>query len=380
MYECGEEEVEAARRVLLSKNLFRYQSGHQGECDLFEREFAAHIGAGHSILLNSGTNALVAALRAYGIGADDEVIVPAYTFVATPAAVRLVGATPVIANIDASLGLDVHDARKKITSRTRAIIPVHMDGLAADMNGIMALAQEFGLFVIEDCAQAIGGSYKGRRLGSIGHAGAFSLNVNKIISCGEGGIVATSDRTKYETMFCIHDLSAIYSPVKKDLLQNVEPFLGSSMRVSELLGAVARVQLGRLDEILAKLRERKQRLIHTLQDAAEVRIVSGHCADGDCGTSLHFKFSDPAAAAFGSKLLDKAGIVAAPPTLRPAHVAWKWIDLVHPKAEAAAAKGDLLPSMDIILSTLKYDIDPNLDLNETDRLAQKFLQTIQLRA
>jgi 8-amino-3,8-dideoxy-alpha-D-manno-octulosonate transaminase len=377
MYECGEEEVEAARRVLLSKSLFRYQSGRQGECDLFEHEFAAHIGAGHSILLNSGTNALVAALRAYGIGADDEVIVPAYTFVATPAAVRLVGATPVIANIDASLGLDVHDARKKITSRTRAIIPVHMDGLAADMNGIMALAQEFGLVVIEDCAQAIGGSYKGRRLGSIGHAGAFSLNVNKIISCGEGGIVTTSDRTKYETMFGIHDLSAIYSPVKKDLLQNVEPFLGSSMRVSELLGAVARVQLGRLDEILAKLRERKQRLIHALQDAAEVRIVSGHCGDGDCGTSLHFKFSDPVAAAFGSKLLGKAGIVAAPPTLRPAHVAWKWIDLVHPKAEAAAAKGDLLPSMDIILSTLKYDIDPSLDLNETDRLAQKFLQTLR---
>lgn len=375
MYECGEEEVEAARRVLLSKNLFRYQTSQQGECDLFEREFAAHLGVAHSVLLSSGTNALVAALRAYGIGPGDEVIVPAYTFVATPAAVRLVGATPVIANIDEALSLDIGDARKKITPRTRAIIPVHMDGLAADMDGVMSLAQELNLIVIEDCAQAIGGSHKGRRLGNIGHAGAFSLNVNKVISCGEGGIVTTSDRARYEAMFCMQDLSAVFSPIKKNLFQNIEPFLGSSMRVSELIGAIARIQLGRLDGILERLRERKRRLAEAIRSKHGMQIISGHCPEGDCGTSLHLKFSDPAAAAQAAKQLSSTGIVATPLTLRPAHVAWKWIDLIQPEA-TSAVKADLLPSMDIILSTLKYDINPGLSLDDTDRLAEKFVQAL----
>src|SRR5262249_59400368 len=137
----------------------------------------------------SGTGSLVTGLTALGIGPGDEVIVPAYTFIASAAAVLLCGAVPVIAEIDDTLTLDPADAERKITPQTKAIMPVHMRGIPSQMDEIMAIARRRGLLVIEDSAQADGGSYKGRRLGSIGDVGCFSMQVSKTITTGEGGIV-----------------------------------------------------------------------------------------------------------------------------------------------------------------------------------------------
>src|SRR5579885_1353434 len=194
MYQIDEREIAAIRRVVSKRRLFRYQSEGPGECDRFEREFAAKIGTRHSLLVTSGTNALIAALSSAGIGPGDEVIIPSYTFVATATAVTSVGAIPVIANIDETLGISPAEIRALITDRTRAIIPVHMDGLASDMREIMKLARKHKLVVIEDVAQAIGGRFEGRRVESKGDFVHFSPTENKNISCGEGGIAAVSDR------------------------------------------------------------------------------------------------------------------------------------------------------------------------------------------
>ncbi len=361
----GHEELEAIRRVLESRKLFRYMPEQAGECDAFESSFAKRVGVRHALLLTSGTNALVAALAAYGIGEGDEVIIPAYTFVATAGAVRMVGAKPVVVNIDSEFGLSVEDARQKVTARTKAILPVHMDGLSADMHGILELAREKGLIVIEDCAQAMGGSHHGRRLGSIGDAGAFSLNENKIISCGEGGIVTTSCSDAFERMMCLQDLSARYNPSKKGQFSSrTQSYVGMSMRVSEIQGAMIRVQLERLDPILEKLRARKNALIECLGSARSVTIPRGHCTQGDCGTALHLRFSDPIVAGAASIHLRKQGIVAAFPTSRPAHVAWKWLELIDPE-RAAEIRAELLPTVDALTCTLRYEIDPRLTLEET---------------
>src|SRR3954468_3270177 len=132
MYQIDEKELNAIRKVFKKKKLFRYQVG-PGECDRFETDFARTIGTKHALLVTSGTNALIAALSACGIGPGDEVIIPSYTFVATATAVTTVGAIPVIANIDETLGISPSEVESLITDRTRAVIPVHMDGLAADM-------------------------------------------------------------------------------------------------------------------------------------------------------------------------------------------------------------------------------------------------------
>jgi len=377
MYEADEQEVEAVKRVILGRRLFRYRPDCQGECDQFEGEFAHHFGIDHAIILSSGTNALVAALAAVGVGPGDEVLVPAYTFVATAAAVRMVGANPVIVNIDEKLGLSAADARRRVTPRTKAVIPVHMDGLAADMDGILALAKENRLHVIEDCAQALGGSFHGRRLGSLGSVGAFSLNENKNISCGEGGVVVTADRILYEKLFCIHDTSAYFNPNKKALFQHVPPFVGMSMRVSEVQGAMMRVQLRRLESILARLRERKAILMGSLNGLSCCKVIVSHCPAGDCGSTLHLLFGDPGIAALARKALLEKKLDFHFPSLRPAHVAWKWLHLFGPESEKQ--KSELLPSINTAMCTLRMDVDIHLSVKQTTELGLQIREALQPR-
>ncbi|MES2962429.1 MAG: DegT/DnrJ/EryC1/StrS family aminotransferase [Bdellovibrionota bacterium] len=371
MFEVGEEEVRAVRKVLLSKKYYRYPSSENGECDQFEREFAAKIGVKHAIILSSGTNALAIALMARGIGPGDEVIVPAYTFVATAAAVKLAGAKPVIANIDENLSLSTADTKAKITPRTKAIIPVHMDGLVADLKGAAALAKAHDLFLLEDCAQALGGSFGKKRLGAFGHAGAFSLNDNKNISCGEGGIVVTNDSALHETMFKLHDMASQYNPVRKKLYGEATPTMGLSTRVSEIQGAIMRVQLKRLDKILARLRERKEILAEAFGGMRNVKVISGYSKSGDCASALHLRLPDPSFAGRASKALIEAGIMAAFPSLRPAHVAWKWMDMIDP-SEAKFVTAGLLPSVEIMMSTIKYDVPYDMTAKQTAAVAKKF--------
>ena len=295
MYRIGIEETEAVGRVIAGKVLFRRgnpEAGHQHEVEKFEAEWAAKIGSEYSLLLSGGgTAAIITALAALGIGPGDEVLVPAYTWMASATAVLNVGAIPVLCEVDETLGLDPNDVKAKISPATKAIIPVHIVGRPADMESLMAIAREHNLVVVEDACQCDGGSYKGRRVGSYGDIGAFSFNDFKIISCGEGGALVTNNRTWFDRARIYHDsLSSFPHCGIEDL--SVPAFVGLQFRASEVMGAILRVQMQRLDGILHDLRKFGRRFITELSDVPNLRFAPSNDPDGDCHVVVAFQFDD----------------------------------------------------------------------------------------
>jgi len=302
MYRIGEEEIEAIAKVIRSGQLFRVghpSGGHLQEVEHFEKEWAEKIGSKYAILNSGGgTCSLICGLVGLGIGPGDEVIVPAYTFMATAVAVLAVGAIPVVAEVDDTLSIDPEDFERKIGPNTRAVIPVHMIGMPCDMEKICAIAQKHGLKVLEDACQSDGGSFGGKRLGSWGDAGAFSFNYYKIITCGEGGSMVTDDPTVYERAMIYHDSGIAFRPVAHEL--SVPIFVGLQMRASEIMGAMMRVQAQRLDGILADLRRVKKTIMSELSGAPGVRFARSNDVEGDCGVALVFQFdTEGDARAFG---------------------------------------------------------------------------------
>jgi len=294
MYRMGDEEWNALKKIIKSKQLFRVgepAEGHFQEVIQFEKEWAEKIGTKYALLMSGGgTSAMIAALVGMNIGPGDEVIIPAYTFMATPTAVLAVGAIPVIAEIDETLTIDPSDIKKKISKYTKAIIPVHMVGMPSDMDRIMKIARKQKIKVLEDACQADGGSYKKKRLGSIGDAGAFSFNYFKIISCGEGGGLVTNSTKIIEKALIYHDCGCNFWPYLKKF--SIPIFSGVQYRASEIMGAVLRVQLKRLDTILADLRSIKNIFINELSDEAGIQFIPSYDPEGDCAVVAAFQFED----------------------------------------------------------------------------------------
>ena len=258
--EVGQEELEALGRVIESKNLFRYYGVGKGpdEVASFEREFAELMGAKHALCLNAGSSALICALIGAGVGEGDEVIVPAYTWNATPNAVLASRAMPVLAEVDESLTLDPGDVERRITSRTRAVVPVHMRGAPADMTALTAIAERHGLVLIEDVCQAAGATFRGRRLGTFGDAGAFSLQFNKIITTGEGGMVTTDNARFAETLrrFRNHGISSeARQRQTAGQWQYDMVLLGFNYRLTDIGCALGLEQLKKLEPNLARRRK-----------------------------------------------------------------------------------------------------------------------------
>lgn len=285
----GQEEVEAVRRVIESGELFRVNNALQ-EADKFEKEFREVIGTEYAILVSSGTGALISALAGLGVGPGDEVIVPGYTFMASASAVLAVGAIPVLAEINETMTLDPKDVEKKISKHTKGIIPVHICGYPCDMDAICEIAKKHNLFVLEDACQADGGSYKGRRLGSIGDAGAFSFNHWKLLSAGEGGCIVTNDRKIYERALIYHDGGAAFRPYTGDLTEPI--FMGTQMRSSDIMGAIMRVQLSRMDGIIDDLRRVKAAMKEKLSACDLFKFAPSNDEAGDLGTTLPLQFYD----------------------------------------------------------------------------------------
>lgn len=310
----GREERESVLEVLDTGYLFRYgrpdDPAFRRKVHTFEQELAQACGVRHAVATTSGSAALVAAILAAGIGPGDEVIVPAYTFVATYSALIFCGAVPVLAEIDDSLTLDPAELRRRLTPRTRAVMPVHMLGNACDMDPILAFAREHGLVVIEDACQAAGGSYKGRRLGSLGALGAFSLNVFKTITAGDGGAVVTDDARLHERAFAIHDQG--HRPNRTGVEVGARSLLGLNFRMNELTGAVALAQLRKLDAIVATLRAKKARLKERIAGMPGVRFRRLPDPTGECATLLTVIFDDAGraarvASALGTTTVDHSG-------------------------------------------------------------------------
>jgi dTDP-4-amino-4,6-dideoxygalactose transaminase len=242
-----EKEREALHRVL--------DSGVWGigspEIEAFEREFAEFCGAKHAICVSNGTVSLMIALKAMGVGAGDEVIVPAYTFLATAMAPLLVNAVPIFVDIDPdTYCVDPKGVERAITERTKVIIPVHLGGHPADMDSIMAIAERRGIKVLEDAAQAHGAEWNGKRVGSIGHMASFSFQSSKNVSAGEGGAVLTNDDALYEAAWSYHNCGRVIGG------RWYEHYLpGANHRLSGWQAAVMRVQLTRLEELNRKRME-----------------------------------------------------------------------------------------------------------------------------
>lgn len=274
-------EREALLQTLENENLFRYLREDESQVRLFEQRFAETIGAPYALAVSSGTAALICGLIGLGIGPGDEVILPGYTYISSAAAIINARAVPVIAEVDDTLTLDPNDVERKITPQTRAIMPVHMRGTPSQMEELLSLAERRGVLVIEDTAQACGGSYRGRRLGTLGQVGCFSLQHYKIITTGEGGAVVTADAQIFGRAMMYHDAGRPYWEGYEG-----EVIPGVNYRMSELAGAIGRAQIGKLDEILARQRVAKARILAQIRDLPGLQLQRVPDERGDCGIAL----------------------------------------------------------------------------------------------
>lgn len=328
MYEIGELELKEIEALFKSKKFFRYQGKDIAtNCSKFETEFCSFIGMNYSLFVTSGTNAIFLALKALGIGKGDEVLVPSYTFVATIAAVLQVEARPVVIGVGDGLTFNVELIGNNLTEKTKAIIPVHMDGFPCDMDKIMKFSRNHRLYVIEDVAQAVGGSYLEKKLGSFGDASCFSFNVDKIISCGEGGLVSFREEVHFKKALKLHDIPVSYGNTFKEYLSDVSDEIGYSMRMSEISAVIMRTQLRRLPAIIEGLRHKKNILLRELSHISTFLVLPID-QEGECATQLHLKCSDPIQAKEVTKLLNDRGIISVPLYARPVHCFWQWQNLL----------------------------------------------------
>jgi dTDP-4-amino-4,6-dideoxygalactose transaminase len=370
--ELGDEEIAAATRVLASKNVFRYYGIGDGPNEVadFEREFASHLGAKHALCLNAGSSALICGLIGAGVGEGDEVIVPAYTWNATPNAVIAAGAIPVLAEVDESLTLDPADVARKIGPRTKAILPVHMRGAPADMDALTGLAREHGLVLVEDVCQAAGASYGGRRLGTFGDAGAFSLQFNKIITTGEGGVMITDRDDLYELAIDVHDCAG---SLRRGA--GLPRFPGWNFRASELQGAVARVQLTRLDGLLERMRANHRRLAASVESLPGLTLRRPNDDGGDAGVCLVAFAATATLAADAVDALLAEGLAAMriyDPTFPDLHIYPYWAPVLAHLENAGRPAPDCPRTLDLLERTIHVDLSPLLEETDVDELALAF--------
>ncbi|MFC1558433.1 DegT/DnrJ/EryC1/StrS family aminotransferase [candidate division KSB1 bacterium] len=311
--EIGEEEKKAVMEVLDRKYIFRYYGPEEypSKVKEFEELFAKRWGRKHALGLTSCTASLITAMTAAGVGPGSEVIIPSYTFNATCNAVLNAKAIPVICEIDDSLTMAPDDLEKKITERTKAIVPVHMRGVPCDMDKIMEIAQKHNIVVIEDVAQAIGGKYKGRLLGSIGDIGCFSLQYHKIITSGEGGVLITDNDLFYHRAQNYHDAAACW---RADRFAPEEfpgeLFPGVNYRMNEITGAIALVQIGKLNGLISRMQSLKNRIKNQISEIEELAFRRLNDEEGDTAICLIISVENAEKAEIFAESLKAEGVAA----------------------------------------------------------------------
>lgn len=310
----GPQEREAVLRVLDRGSLFRYYGPvPPQEVAAFEAEAGALLGA-RAVAVSSGTAALRTALAALGIGPGDEVVVPACTFVASVNAVVLAGALPVFAEIDDTLGLSADAVRAVLTPRTAAVLPVHLDNGQVDLDALLEVTGPAGVAVVEDTAQSMGASLHGRRLGTIGDVGAFSMQLDKNITTGEGGLVVSADERLALRAAAFQDQGGHFLTQHGAGRDHApEPFVGDNLRLTELQGALARVQLGRLDGLLGRMRASKARIETAVGELPGVRRRRYPDPAGEGGSGIGLLFDDAAVASRFAAALCAEGVPAGAP-------------------------------------------------------------------
>jgi 8-amino-3,8-dideoxy-alpha-D-manno-octulosonate transaminase len=306
----GKEEIQEVMEVLETGILIRYNFDVERKgvfkCREFETAFAKYCGGKFALGVTSGSAALKVALTAMDIGPGDEVIVPAFTFLATYEAVLEVGAIPVMADIDSSLGLDPDDIPRKLTPRTKAVIPVHMCGAPARIDRIMAVARKHKLLVLEDNAQGCGAAFQGRKLGTFGDMGIFSFDYIKTLTTGEGGMVLTDNRDLADRAEWYHDHGHDHQGAGRAV--DGRTILGFNYRMNEIQGALGLAQLRKLDGIIAAQRKNKADIREALQAVKGVGFRAIPDPAGDTATFLAFNLPTAAEANKFQQALGARGI------------------------------------------------------------------------
>jgi dTDP-4-amino-4,6-dideoxygalactose transaminase len=376
-------EIQAVTDLLRHpKLLFRHMGHTESNSDAFERELREKFNVRHALFVSSGTSALSCCLASLEIGPGDEVIVPAYTFIATAAAVVNVGAIPVIAEIDESLGLDPADVERRITPYTKAILAVHMQGVPCRLDALRAIALKHGLKLIEDCCQAIGATYRGKLCGMESDAWAWSLNFFKVITCGEGGVFFTNSDEGYQRAMYQSDPAILMweSDAKGNAV--IPPFSRSGYRGNELAASVIRVQLTKLDGMLEKTRALKKLLIRNLNAPINYRLQHVDDPDGDCGFSISFIAGSRQIAEKFALELEKEGLTIGSVYnggFPDRHVYSNWDSILNKNSPTRAGypwkdpayKGnvqyskDMCPkTLDILARSLRFSLNVNMgDIN-----------------
>lgn len=310
----GEEEIAEVVEVLRAGHIYRYGApdnpNFKAKVWQFEEAVARRSQVKHAVAVNSGTTALWVTLMGLGLGPGDEVIVPGFTFIASIASIIYARAVPILGEIDRTFNLDPADVEQKITPRTKAIMPVHLMGNLARMDELKAIANRHKLLLIEDCAQAFGASYKGRPVGSMGHAGAFSFNYVKIITGGEGGMIITNNEDDYKRFFALHDHG--HSPLRRGKEVGQRPFIGLDFRMTEFQGAVLLAQLRKLDYIREHLHANKRLFKSLIAGLPGLEFRELPDPDGEAATLLTLilpseEIARRLAADLGIKVLADAG-------------------------------------------------------------------------
>ncbi len=307
----GKEEIQELMELMETGVLMRYgfDAERRGVYKVreFEKAFAAYCNTPYSLAVSSGSAALKVALKAMDVGPGDEVIVPAFTFLATYEAVLEVGAIPIMADIDETLGLDPLDIPKKMTYRTKAVIPVHMCGAPANIDRIVKVASEKRLLVLEDNAQAAGGSFMGKKLGGFGDMGIFSFDYVKTMTTGEGGMVISNREDLYLRAEWYHDHGHDHNPNVSRALEG-RTILGFNYRMSELQGAVGLAQLRKLDSFIELQRKNRDLISQALREVPNLNFRAMADPAGDTATFLGFNFPDEKMAQIFQRALGREGV------------------------------------------------------------------------
>jgi 8-amino-3,8-dideoxy-alpha-D-manno-octulosonate transaminase len=375
----GKEEKAAVMDVLDRGVLMRYgfdaqRKGIYKVAEL-ERDIAKYMGTKYAQAVSTGTSALQAAMAALGIGPGDEVLVPAFTFVATYEAVLASRAVPIPVEVDKSFNMDPLDMEKKITKKTALIVPVHMLGVPARMDEIMAIAKRNNIPVLEDAAQACGTSYKGKKVGSIGDMGIYSFDYVKTLTTGEGGAVVTSNEDLYHRTEYFADHGHIHNPAIPRGDEN-RAFPGLDLRMDEMAGAMGVEQLKKLDYVLKRQRENKKQIKDAIKPLGfEFRDLPD--PEGDGGDCLIFFLPSAAKVPVFGQALAKKGIGT---KILPSGMKWHFFDnfpdmmerrTLHKEKcpftcqyqarEVSYKKGDLPKSKELLEKAIALGISVNMD-------------------
>ncbi len=345
----------------------------------FEKEMAQWMHTRYALAVTSGTAALQTAIAALGIGPGDEVILPAWTWHSCFNAIVLAGALPVFAEIDESFNIDPADIERHITKQTKLIIAVHLQGNPADLDRILPIARKHGLKVLEDCAQSVGASYKGKPLGSMGDIGIYSLQLNKTITAGEGGAVVTNDPLLFERASRYHDLGGLRPP-HEAIVGKAQSgwFIGNQFRMNEFSGGVLLAQLRKLDTIVGAIRANARRVYDGVRDLPGIQFRKLPDPAGELGSAVFLGFDTkekcdrfkaamraekvPAANPGGSVILPTQPHIEKKVTVHPA-----WPSFTSARGKAIQYGAGCCPrTIDILSRFAGPSLDPKFTKQDTD--------------